>query len=279
MTAMSILGLVPGNGVISDGRILFEGIDLVGQGEKGQRKVRGSEIGLISQEPMVSFNPTFRVGWQLAHLLRIHHGLGRKASDARAVALLESVRLSDPADVARRYPHELSGGMAQRVSIAAALAGDPKLLIADEPTTALDVTVQAEILELLRDLQRERGMAILLVSHDWGVIADICERVVVMYAGQVVERATVERLFDEPLHPYTEALLAANPTGADPGHDLPVIAGTVPKPGAWPAGCHFHPRCRYATAECRVEAIPLVRPGRGRETRCIHYEALADARR
>jgi peptide/nickel transport system permease protein len=279
VTAMSILGLVPGNGMISGGRIVFEGHDLVTLGEQGLRKVRGKEIGLISQEPMVSFNPTFRVGWQIAHLLRIHHGLSAKASRNRAIELLGSVRLSDPADVARRYPHELSGGMAQRVSIAAALAGDPKLLIADEPTTALDVTVQAEILELLRDLQRERGMAILLVTHDWGVVADLCERVVVMYAGEVVERAEVERLFDEPLHPYTEALLAANPTGAVPGDNLPVIAGSVPKPGAWPIGCHFHPRCGYATAECHAGPIPLVRPGPGRETRCIHYERLADARR
>ncbi len=277
MTAMAILGLVAGNGTISHGRIVFEGRDLVALGEQGLRKMRGKEIGLISQEPMVSFNPTFRVGWQLAHLIRIHHGVSSKVSHDRAVELLGRVRLSDPADVARRYPHELSGGMAQRVSIAAALAGDPKLLIADEPTTALDVTVQAEILDLLRDLQRERGMAILLVTHDWGVIADICERVMVMYAGQSVERAAIERLFDNPLHPYTEALLAANPTGAESGHDLPAIAGSVPKPGAWPTGCHFHPRCGYASAECRAKAIPLERPGRDRETRCIHYRALADA--
>ncbi|ADB49449.1 dipeptide/oligopeptide/nickel ABC transporter permease/ATP-binding protein [Conexibacter woesei] len=276
MTAMSILGLVPGNGTISRGEIVFDGRDLAALGEDGLRKVRGKEIGLISQEPMVSFNPTFRVGWQLAHLIRIHHGVSRKESLDRAVELLGRVRLNDPADVARRYPHELSGGMAQRVSIAAALAGDPKLLIADEPTTALDVTVQAEILELLRDLQRERGLAILLVTHDWGVIADLCERVVVMYAGQAVERAATDDLFDRPLHPYTAALLAANPTGSDAGHELPAIAGSVPKPGAWPAGCHFHLRCGYATSECRTGAVPLARPGQGRETRCIHYRALAD---
>lgn len=276
-TAMSILGLVSGNGMVSGGRILFDGRDLVALGENGLRNVRGKEIGLISQEPMVSFNPTFSVGSQLSHVLRIHHGLSQKASRRRTVELLESVRLSNPADVARRYPHELSGGMAQRVSIAAALAGDPKLLIADEPTTALDVTVQSEILELLRDLQRERGMAILIVSHDWGVIADICERVVVMYAGQVVERAAVEQLFTDPLHPYTEALLAANPSSARAGHDLPTIPGSVPKPGAWPSGCHFHPRCGYATAECRAAAIPLARPIPDRETRCIHYDLLRDS--
>jgi peptide/nickel transport system permease protein len=276
MTAMSILGLASGNAT-SSGRIDFMGRDLVALSDKELQQVRGNEIGLISQEPMVSFNPTFRVGWQIAHLIRIHHGVSRAESLDRAVALLGRVRLNDPADVARRYPHELSGGMAQRVSIAAALAGDPKLLIADEPTTALDVTVQAEILDLLRDLQREHGMAILLVTHDWGVIADICERVVVMYAGEAVERAAIERLFDEPLHPYTEALLAANPTDAAAGQELPAIAGSVPKPGDWPTGCHFHPRCGYATAECRAEPIPLLRPEDGRETRCIHYQAFADA--
>jgi peptide/nickel transport system permease protein len=164
--------------------------------------------------------------------------------------------------------------MAQRVSIAAALAGDPELLIADEPTTALDVTVQSEILELLRDLQREREMAILLVTHDWGVVADICERVVVMYAGEVVERAEVDVLFDGPLHPYTEALLAANPSNARAGGDLPAIPGSVPKPGDWPSGCHFHPRCRFAAADCVAGEIPLLRPREGRETRCIHHERL-----
>jgi peptide/nickel transport system permease protein len=169
--------------------------------------------------------------------------------------------------------------MAQRVSIAAALAGDPQLLIADEPTTALDVTVQSEILELLRDLQREREMAILLVTHDWGVVADICERVVVMYAGQVVERAAVEVLFDRPLNPYTEALLAANPSNALAGGDLPAIPGSVPKPGDWPRGCHFHPRCRYAAADCVTREIPLLQPSKDRQTRCIYWEELAGARR
>jgi peptide/nickel transport system permease protein len=278
MTAMSILGLASGNAAIGQGRISFLGRDLAALDDKELRKVRGKEIGLISQEPMVSFNPTFRVGSQVADLVRIHHGVSRKAAVARAVELLGQARLANPEEVARRYPHELSGGMAQRVSIAAALAGDPQLLIADEPTTALDVTVQAEILDLLRELQRERGMAILLVTHDWGVIADICERVMVMYAGESVERAPIDNLFGDPLHPYTEALLAANPTGAT-GEELPAIGGSVPKPGSWPSGCHFHPRCEYATAECRGEAIPLEHPAGDRETRCIHYEELADAHR
>jgi peptide/nickel transport system permease protein len=242
--------------------------------EKELRRVRGSEIGLISQEPMVSLNPAFRVGWQLALSVRTHDGLSRRAAHARAVELLRSVHLPDPELVARRYPHELSGGMAQRVAIARALAGEPKLLIADEPTTALDVTVQAEILELLRELQRERGMAILLVTHDWGVVADLCDRAVVMYAGQVVERAALTPLFREPLHPYTRALLLSDPHNALGGDELPWIPGGVPKPGFWPQGCHFHPRCRYATEACRQRPIPLEHPADARQTRCIHHDRL-----
>ena len=189
VTAMSILGLLPGDGDIQAGRILFEGRDLAALPESELRSVRGREIALISQEPMVSLNPAYRVGWQLAQSLRQHHGVSRSAARSGAVELLRSVHLPEPEAVARRYPHELSGGMAQRVAIARALAGEPKLLIADEPTTALDVTVQAEILDLLREIQQARQMSILLVTHDWGVVADLCERVVVMYAGQVVERA------------------------------------------------------------------------------------------
>jgi peptide/nickel transport system permease protein len=275
MTAMSILRLLPTGGEITGGRILFAGRDLAALPERDLIRVRGREIGLISQEPMVSLNPTFRVGSQIADALRLHHGLTRRAARARAVELLGRVRLPEPDIVARRYPHELSGGIAQRVSIARALAGEPRLLIADEPTTALDVTVQAEILELLRELQQERGMAVLLVSHDWGVIADLCDRAVVMYAGQVVERAELRPIFRQPLHPYTEALLASNPHEAQDAQVLPTIPGNVPRPGRWPVGCHFNPRCRYATGACREQPIPLVRPTTGRETRCIHHEQLA----
>jgi peptide/nickel transport system permease protein len=278
VTATSLLGLLPGDGEITGGRILFEGHDLAGMSERDLRKVRGREIALISQEPMVSLNPALRVGWQLAHVLRVHHRLPRREAHDRAVDLLERVRLADPVAVARRYPHELSGGMAQRVAIARALAGEPKLLIADEPTTALDVTVQAEILDLLRDLQRERKMAILLVTHDWGVIADLCDRAVVMYAGEVVERAELRSIFHEPMHPYTEALLASNPRNATESDMLLTIPGLVPKPGAWPDGCHFHPRCRYATTACRRGSIPLERPAAGREARCIHIDRLTSVR-
>ncbi|MEN3283876.1 MAG: peptide/nickel transport system ATP-binding protein [Solirubrobacteraceae bacterium] len=276
-TAMAILGLLAGTGRIEAGAIRLTGRDLTALSERELHAIRGSEIALISQEPMVGLNPAFRVGWQLAKVVRRHHGLSRAAARRRAVELLASVHLADPEAVATRYPHELSGGMAQRVAIARALAGEPRLLIADEPTTALDVTVQAEILDLLREIQRERGMAILLVTHDWGVVADMCDRAVVMYAGQIVERAVLAPLFRQPLHPYTEALLASNPQAVAETELLPMIPGAVPRPGEWPRGCHFHPRCRYATDACRDLAIPLERVGSGRETRCIHHDQLVAA--
>jgi peptide/nickel transport system permease protein len=273
-TAMAILGLLPGTGKIESGRILFSGRDLASLNERQLEAIRGKEIGLISQEPMISLNPAFRIGSQLTEVIRRHQRLSRRAARSRAVELLRQVHLPDPEGVMRRYPHELSGGMAQRVAIARALAGEPKLLIADEPTTALDVTVQAEILDLLRELKQQRGMAVLLVTHDWGVVADICERAVVMYAGQVVERAELRAIFKEPLHPYTEALLAANPHNNPEAAVLPSIPGGVPQPGHWPGGCHFHTRCKYVTKACLEQRIPLERPREGRETRCIHYERL-----
>jgi peptide/nickel transport system permease protein len=274
VTAMSLLGLLPGNGFVTGGRIMFDGRDLTRLTEPELRRVRGREIALISQEPMASLTPVYRVGWQIALTLRIHHGLSRGAANARVLELLRQVHLPDPEIVARRFPHELSGGMLQRVAIARALAGEPKLLIADEPTTALDVTIQAEVLELLRELQQQRRMAILLVTHDWGVIADLCDRAVVMYAGQIVERAVLGPMFHQPLHPYTAALLASNPHHAEQGVALTTIPGSVPSPGSWPGGCHFHPRCGYATVACREQAIPLEHPASDRETRCIHFEQL-----
>ena len=189
------------------------------------------------------------------------------------------VRLPDPEKVAKRYPHQLSGGMAQRVAIAFALAGRPRLLIADEPTTALDVTVQAEILDLLHQLQQDLSMSILVVSHDWGVIADLCDRAVVMYAGEVVECADVLDMFREPHHPYTAGLLASNPHLALDGGKLPTVPGSVPAPEAWPRGCHFNPRCTYATDECRNHEIELGQAGNRRTVRCIHHEQVAIGRR
>jgi peptide/nickel transport system permease protein len=274
MAASAVLGLLPSGGRILSGSIYYRGRDLALLSERELRRIRGKEIALISQEPMVSLTPTFRVGWQIAEAVRRHHGCSRKEAGRRAIELLRTVHLPEPELVARRYPHELSGGMAQRVAIARALAGDPALLIADEPTTALDVTIQAEILDLLRELQRERKMAILLISHDWGVIADIADRVTVMYAGEVVEQGGIVPIVRRPLHPYTEALLGANPHHAADAETLPTIPGSVPKPGAWPAGCHFEPRCRYATASCREGAVPIAQPQPDRETRCLHYEEL-----
>jgi peptide/nickel transport system permease protein len=273
-TSMAILGLLQGTGHIESGRVLFDGVDLASLSERELRAIRGKRIGLISQDPAASLDPAFRVGTQLVEVVRRHHELGRKAARLRALELLRQVHLPDPESVARRFPHQLSGGMAQRVAIAAALAGEPSLLIADEPTTALDVTLQAEILALLRELLRDRGMALLLVTHDWGVVADICDRAVVMYAGQVVERAELVQMFEQPLHPYTEALLAANPHNSPEAEWLQAIPGTVPQPGEWPDGCHFNPRCRYVTAACRSGAIPLVNAQPDRETRCIHSGEL-----
>ena len=250
------------------------GRDLAGVSERELESVRGKEIALISQEPMRSLTPSFRVGWQIAEAVRCHHRVSRRAARERAIHLLQQVHLPDPELVACRYPHELSGGMAQRVAIARALAGDPKLLIADEPTTALDVTVQAEILDVLRELLDDRGMAILLITHDWGVIADICDRIFVMYAGEVVEQAAAERLLRAPLHPYTKALLESNPQRRVEIENLPTIRGSVPSPSAWPNGCRFHPRCDYATDACSQGSIPLAHPEALRETRCINYEHL-----
>jgi peptide/nickel transport system permease protein len=278
-TALSILGLLPGTGHIDGGRILFEGRDLTALSKPEMHRLRGREIAMVSQEPMTSLDPAYRIERQLAEVVRRHLRLSRKAAHARVLELLRQVQLPDPEAVARRYPHQLSGGMAQRVAIARALAGEPKLLIADEPTTALDVTVQAEIIDLLRTLQQQRGLAVLLVTHDWGVVADLCARAIVMYAGQVVERAQVEPMFREPLHPYTEALLAANPHHHAIGKEtLRSIPGTVPQPGRWPDGCHFHPRCPYATGSCMEQPIALQRVKPGRVTRCIHSDQLAATR-
>jgi peptide/nickel transport system permease protein len=274
ITAMSILGLLPRSVAIDSGRIACDGLDLATCGEARLRQIRGKHIALISQEPTVSLNPAFHVESQIADIVRRHERCSRPAARRKALELLERVRLPDPQRIARKYPHELSGGMAQRVAIARALAGSPRLLIADEPTTALDVTVQAEILDLLREMQTSQGMAILLVTHDWGVVADLCERAVVMYAGQVIERAGVSPVFAEPLHPYTAALLAADPHNTTEDGILPTIPGTVPAPGSWPAGCHFHPRCKHATADCAQAAIAIVSPRDDRETRCIHHEDL-----
>jgi peptide/nickel transport system permease protein len=277
VTVSAIIGLLPGSGRIDSGSIWFGGKDLARASEAELRKLRGRKIAFVSQEPMVSLDPAYRVGFQIEEALRQHRGLSRPAARTQALELLRDMHFTDPGAVARRYPHELSGGMAQRVVIARALAGEPELLIADEPTTALDVTVQAEILELIRELQTTRQMAVLIVTHDWGVVADLCDRVVVMYAGQIVERSDVQSIFDTPLHPYTEALLASNPHHAPEAATLPIIPGAVPPPGSWPTGCRFSARCRYAVAACAELEVAIDARYQAHETRCIRYDQLIKA--
>ncbi len=276
MSALAILGLLPPVAQVESGRVWFEGHDLAGLSEADLRSVRGKRIGFISQEPMVSLNPAYSVGTQLAEVVRRHHDVSRSEARQRVEELLRRVHLPDPAGAATRYPHELSGGMAQRVSIARALAGSPALLIADEPTTALDVTVQGGILDLFRELQ-EDGMALLFVTHDWGVVADICDRAIVMYAGEVVERAELSEIVRTPRHPYTAALLRSDPHRATRRRRLPTITGTVPQPGEWPSGCRFSPRCPLATEECRMAAVPLLQIQPARESRCIHVDQLEES--
>jgi peptide/nickel transport system permease protein len=282
MTARALPGLLPAGVQVTGGSIWFAGRDLAGLPEKELRAIRGRDIAMISQEPMVALDPVFSIGYQLTQPIRRfrrvgehrvgQHRVGRAEARRIAAELLAQVGITDPRRVLRSYPHQLSGGMAQRVCIALALTGSPRLLIADEPTTALDVTVQAEILSLLRSLVRDTGLSVLIVSHDLGVVADLCDDVAVMYAGQVVESGPVAWVLGRPSHPYTAALLGANPHVAEglPVPDrLPSIPGTVPAAADWPAGCRFAGRCSLATAAC-ARPVPVT-PAHGNGTlRCIH---------
>jgi peptide/nickel transport system permease protein len=278
VTALSLLRLLPPNARISGGRVLLNGQDLTAMSERQIANLRGKAMAMVFQDPSVSLDPSFLAGAQVAEVVRRHDRVPRAAARRRVLELFEQVRLPDPAAAARRYPHELSGGMAQRVSLALALAGRPSVLIADEPTTALDVTVQAGILELLRQLRKETGMSIIVVTHDWGVVADACDRALVMYAGQVVEQAPVGALFREPRHPYTLGLQECNPQRWPSDGDLPVIPGTVLPPASWPVSCRFRERCRFAASDCAAAAIPLEHDADDREVRCIHWHELAPAR-
>ncbi|MCF1592292.1 dipeptide/oligopeptide/nickel ABC transporter permease/ATP-binding protein [Streptomyces muensis] len=279
VTAMAVLGLLRGGGRITAGQVLFEGRDLVGLSGRELRAVRGTGIGLIAQDPIGSLDPGFTIGSQLAEVVRLYERCSRGRAKARAVELLSLVRIPEPAAVAARYPHQVSGGMAQRVGIALALAGSPRLLIADEPTTALDVTVQAEILDLLLSLRDEKGMALILVTHDWGVLADVCDEAVVMYAGEVVERSPVDEVFRMPVHPYTTALLESNPASTVRGSRLDAIGGTVPPPGAWPDGCHFQDRCGLVQDVCRTSPVALRPLPDGRSSRCLRHDDAARLRK
>ena len=275
VTALSILRLVPEPpGRIAGGSIRFRGAELLELPAAGMRAIRGREISMVFQEPMTSLNPVFPCGEQIAEAVRVHEGASRAAARARAIEMLRKVGVPSPEQRADEYPHQLSGGMRQRVMIAMALACRPALLIADEPTTALDVTVQAQILELLERLQEELGMAVLLVTHDLGVVAETADRVVVMYAGQVVETATVEDLFQAPRHPYTAGLLASRPRLGERHERLRVIPGSVPDPLDPPSGCRFHPRCPCAIERCVVEmpALEEIRPGH--RARCLRAREI-----
>jgi len=277
LTALAILRLVPSPpGWIAGGQVLFEGRDLAALPERDLEALRGERIAMIFQEPMSALNPVFTVGEQIAEVLRVHGRLARGAARAEAIRLLARVGIPDGDRRASQYPHELSGGMRQRVMIAMALACRPRLLIADEPTTALDVTIQAQILSLLAELRQETGMAVLLITHDLGVVAQFARRVCVMYAGRVIEEAPTERLFARPAHPYTEALLRSIPASVDgDAARLPAIPGTVPPLSALPPGCRFHPRCAAARAACaRVVPEPLP-VGPGHHAACIRHRDYA----
>ena len=250
--ALSIMGLLPPPIQVRGGRILLENSDLLALPAPQMRALRGKDIAMIFQEPMTSLNPVMRVGMQIAEVLSCHLGMDGDAARAEGIALLRRVEMPDPQRQINAYPHELSGGMRQRVMIAIALAGRPRLLVADEPTTALDVTIQAQILDLLRKLQHENGMSVLLITHDLGVIAEMCDRVAVMYAGRVVEFGSVLDIFDRPSHPYTRGLLASRPKISAGAQWLNTIEGTVPAVGQLPVGCSFAPRCPLARAACAV---------------------------
>jgi peptide/nickel transport system ATP-binding protein len=268
-TALSLLRLIDAPGRIESGsHIWFEGKDLLALDDEGIRQVRGQRIAMVFQEPMTALNPVFSVGDQVAEVVRVHTTATRKEAWARAVAMLDRVGIPEPDVRARSYPHQLSGGLRQRVLIAMALVMRPALLIADEPTTALDVTIQAQILELLQELQRELGMAVLLITHDLGVVAEAAQRVMVMYAGQVVESAPVRALFADPQHPYTRGLLRAMPRARRTTERLQTIPGTVPSPTAWPDGCRFRERCAEAFERCQ-NSPGLYDVGPGHQARCF----------
>lgn len=268
LTALSILQLLPRAASIGPGSTIeLDGQDLVPLDEAALRAVRGARIAMIFQDPMTSLDPVYTAGSQITEAIRAHRAVSKRQARERALQLLEEVGIPDPLSRFDQYPHELSGGMRQRVMIAIALSCEPQVLIADEPTTALDVTVQAQILEILDRLRRSHDMAVLLITHDLGIVASRADRVAVMYAGRIVETAPTDRLFQHPAHPYTQALLASVPRLTGPLQRLSPIQGTVPNPDAWPAGCRFHPRCPYAFDRCQQQP-PVRVVSDGHETAC-----------
>ncbi len=268
VTMMALMGLIAYPGIIECDKMIFDGQDLTSLSVADRRQITGRDIAMIFQEPMSSLNPCFTVGYQIAEAIKIHQGGSKKQQLKRAAELLDLVGIPDPVKRLSAYPHQLSGGMKQRVMIAMAIACDPKLLIADEPTTALDVTIQAQILDLLLELQKEKGMGLILITHDMGVIAETAEIVNVMYAGQLVESRHVTELFTAPRHPYTDALLRALPERSKGAEKLPTISGVVPGPYDRPSGCLFSPRCEKVQPACTREQ-PQMTPDASGETRCF----------
>jgi peptide/nickel transport system ATP-binding protein len=281
VTAMSIMRLVAPPGKITAGSISFKGRDLASISERDMREVRGNDIAMVFQEPMTSLNPVFKIGAQVAEAIRIHRKVSKKEAWKQAGDMLELVSIPDPYKRLHDYPHQLSGGMRQRVMIAIALSCDPELLIADEPTTALDVTIQAQIMELLASLQKRLGLAVLLITHDLGVVAEFCERVIVMYTGRVVEEAPVTSLFANPAHPYTRGLLRSLPsiTNIDNPGRLATIPGMVPQLTALPKGCKFNPRCPDVMDICLGNEPALMPVGEGHSARCYLHGDVADPER
>ena len=280
MTLRALVGLLPRAARIAGGSVEYEGVDVLHGGESRLRALRGRSIAMVFQEPMTALNPVMRVGAQIAEMPLVRLRLGRRGSRARALELMRLVGIPDPARRFEAYPHELSGGMRQRVMLAIALSGDPKLILCDEPTTAVDVTIQDQILRLLRSLRKELGVSLIFVSHDLAVIAQTCDRVAVMYAGEVVETGTVDEVFREPRHPYTLSLLRSVPDFDLVRARLSSIPGAPPDLADPPPGCRFHPRCAFAQNNCTHGAFPLQTLAGGRATTCIHHEVCAgDARR
>jgi oligopeptide/dipeptide ABC transporter ATP-binding protein len=279
MTALSIMRLIAPPGKIVDGEILFDGKDLLKLSDAEMREMRGDDIAMIFQDPMTSLNPVFTVGEQIGEALRLHRKMSHKEARLATIEAMREVAIPDPARRVNDYPHQLSGGMRQRVMIAMALACNPKLLIADEPTTALDVTIQAQILELLNELRKQRDLAVLLITHDLGVVAEVADRVAVMYTGRIVEESPVDELFARPKHPYTEGLLRSVPklTTEDVSKKerLETIEGVVPNPTELPPGCHFAPRCPHRMPRCTEGTIPLYQLEGGVQVRCVLYDLAA----
>ena len=272
VTGLSILRLIPNPpGKIVSGEILFDGKDLLGLGEKAMERVRGNEISMIFQEPMTSLNPVFTIGNQIMEAILFHQGLGKAEARRRAIDMLDRVKIPSPEIRVDAYPHQLSGGMRQRAMIAMALSCQPKLLIADEPTTALDVTIQAQVLNLLREIQREMGTSVMLITHDLGVVAEVADRVAVMYAGRIMEYGPIDAIFSQLRHPYTKGLLESIPQLREKKKRLDAVPGQVPDPMNLPMGCKFHPRCYLMIEECKKAEPPLYQVNGDHFSRCIRW--------